>query len=193
MDMIRTFVAIDLDEQVRAALRQAQDELKRAPVASLAKWVSPEGIHLTLKFLGDVSTERVGEIHQAIARGCRGFAPFRLSLSQAGFFPNARRLRVIWVGVTGDVDTLQRLQQAVEAELNILGFPPEGRSFQPHLTLARMRDYARPAEREQMAKRITALQVDTSASMVVRQVHLIRSDLRPTGAVYTPIAAVQLE
>ncbi|MGB9879848.1 MAG: RNA 2',3'-cyclic phosphodiesterase, partial [Anaerolineae bacterium] len=115
------------------------------------------------------------------------------SLSQPGFFPNARRLRVIWVGVDGDVDTLSQLQRAVESELNAIGFPPEKRGFQPHLTLARIRDYARPNEREEMAKHIAAVQIDRNASMLVHEVHLIRSDLRPTGAVYTRLATVPLK
>lgn len=192
MEMIRTFVAIELDPAILKVLCQVQDTLKRAPVARVARWVSPAGIHLTLKFLGDVSSDRVPEITQAIERGCRPFAPFRISPSAAGFFPNPHRLRVVWVGVDGEVETLLRLQRAVESELNAQGFPPEGRGFQPHLTLARVRDYARPAEREELAKRIGAVQVDTHSEMQVREVHLICSQLRPTGAVYTSLAAVPL-
>lgn len=192
MEMIRTFVAIELDETLMRILCQAQDELKRAPVARLARWVSPSGIHLTLKFLGDVSSDRVAEITQAIVRACDSFAPFQISLSAAGFFPNAHRLRVVWVGVNGDLERLRQLQRAVESELSALGFAPERRGFQPHLTLARVRDHARPAEREELAKRIAALQVDTRSEMQVRAVHLIRSELRPTGAVYTSLASVPL-
>ncbi|MGC8787272.1 MAG: RNA 2',3'-cyclic phosphodiesterase [Anaerolineae bacterium] len=193
MEQIRTFVAIELDEHLKDALRQVQEELKRAPISHIARWVAPDGIHLTLKFLGNVSSERVPEITQAIERGCQSFSPFTISLSQPGFFPNARRLRVIWVGVDGDVDTLSQLQRAVESELNAIGFPPEKRGFQPHLTLARIRDYARPNEREEMAKHIAAVQIDRNASMLVHEVHLIRSDLRPTGAVYTRLATVPLK
>nr|MBC7245472.1 RNA 2',3'-cyclic phosphodiesterase [Chloroflexota bacterium] len=192
MEQIRTFVAIELDDALKNALRQVQEELKRAPVSRIGRWVSPDGIHLTLKFLGNVSTERLPEIIQAMERGCRSTAPFTIALSQPGFFPNTRRLRVVWVGLTGDMDALQRLQRALESELNALGFPPEKRGFQPHLTLARIRDYARPNEREEMAKRIVATQVETSISMLVREVHLMRSDLRPTGAVYTRLATVPL-
>jgi 2'-5' RNA ligase len=192
MEMMRTFVAIELEDALLQGLRQVQDELKRAPLAGLVRWVSPAGIHLTLKFLGDVSSERVPEITQAIERGCHSSAPFRISLSVAGFFPNAQRLRVVWVGVGGDVQMLLQLQRAVESELDALGFAPEGRGFQPHLTLARMRDYARAADREEMAKRISSVQVDTRSEMWVREVHLIRSELRPTGAVYTSLAAVPL-
>ncbi|MEM4725212.1 MAG: RNA 2',3'-cyclic phosphodiesterase [Candidatus Hadarchaeum sp.] len=193
MEQIRTFVAIELDERLKNALRQVQEELKRAPISRIGRWVAPDGIHLTLKFLGNVSSERVPEITRAIERGCRSFTPFSISLSQPGFFPNARRLRVVWVGVDGDIETLLQLQRAVESELNAIGFPPEKRGFQPHLTLARIRDYARPNEREEMAKCIGAIQVDSSASMLVREVHLIRSDLRPTGAVYTRLTTIPLK
>ncbi|MBC7232397.1 MAG: RNA 2',3'-cyclic phosphodiesterase [Chloroflexi bacterium] len=192
MEQIRTFVAIELDNTLKDILRQVQEELKRAAIARIGRWVAPDGIHLTLKFLGNISPERVPEITQAIERGCHSFAPFTISLSQPGFFPNARRLRVVWVGVDGEVETLLQLQRSVESALNAIGFPPEKRGFQPHLTLARIRDYARPNEREEMAKRIAAVQVDTSASMLVREVHLIRSDLRPTGAVYTRLSTVPL-
>lgn len=193
MEPIRTFVAIELDERLKDVLREVQEELKRAPVSRIGRWVAPEGIHLTLKFLGNIAPERVPEVTQAIERGCRSIAPFTISLSKPGFFPNARRLRVIWVGVDGDVETLLQLQRTVESELNAIGFPPEKRGFQPHLTLARIRDYARPDEREEMAKCIAAVQVDTTASMLVREVHLIRSELRPTGAVYTRLTTVPLK
>jgi len=192
METIRTFVAIELDEAILTALRGVQAQLKRAPAARIGRWVAPAGIHLTLKFLGDVSSGRVPEITQALQRGCRSFAPFPLHLCNPGFFPNAHRLRVVWIGVEGDVETLARLQRAIESELNSLGFPPEGRDFQPHLTLARVREQAGTYEREELAKRVLALQVDASASMVAREVCLMRSELRPSGAVYTRLAMVPL-
>jgi 2'-5' RNA ligase len=192
METIRTFVAIELDEGILTALREVQAQLKRAPVARIGRWVASAGIHLTLKFLGDVSSGRVPEITQAIERGCRACVQFSLHLSNPGFFPNAHRLRVVWIGVEGDVETLARLQRAVESELNALGFPPEGRGFQPHLTLARVRDQAGTDEREELAKRIAAVQVDASVGMTAREVCLMRSDLRPSGAVYTRLATVPL-
>ena len=192
MEMIRAFVAIELDDAVKGALVQAQNTLKRAPVGRLVRWVSPDGIHLTLKFLGDISSDRVTDITRSIERGCGTFSPFRIALSEAGFFPNAHRLRVVWVGVGGEVEHLLRLQRSVEAELGTLGFPPEGRGFQPHLTLGRVRDSALSAEREELAKRIATTQVEANAAMTVEKVRLIRSELRPTGAVYTTLAAVPL-
>ena len=129
-----------------------------------------------------------GVFRRQIAQG----APFELSLSHTGFFPDAHRLRVVWVGMSGAVEQLGGLQRSVEDGLSSLGFPPEGRGFQSHLTLGRVRDLARPAEREELAKRVLATQVDEQARMLVRDVHLIRSDLRPSGAVYTTLALAPL-
>jgi len=192
MEMIRTFVAIELDPTMLAALRQVQARLQRDPISRIGRWVAPDGIHLTLKFLGDVANDRVDEITQAIQRGCQSSTPFLISLTNPGFFPNARKLRVVWVGVGGDEQALLQLQVAVEHELNVIGFTPEGRGFQPHLTLARIRDQATTYEREEMAKRISAVQTDASASMLVREVSLIRSELQPSGAVHTNLSTVSL-
>jgi len=192
MEMIRAFVAIELDDALKTVLRQVQARFKRDSLAQIGRWVAPDGIHLTLQFLGDVSPGRVDEITQALERACRPFAPFPLSLTQPGFFPNARKLRVVWVGVYSEADALLVLQRAVESALNGVGFPPEKRGFQPHLTLARIRDQASTFEREEMAKLIGKVKVDESVSMLARQVCLIRSDLQPGGAVYTQLAAVPL-
>lgn len=192
MEMIRTFVAIELNDAVKDVLVKAQQVLKRAPAGRLVRWVAPDGIHLTLKFLGDVSPNRVNEIAGTVRQTCRAFTPFELYLSHTGFFPDARRMRVVWVGIEGAVDELLRLQRSVEHDLNTIGFPPEGRGFQPHLTLGRVRDLARPAEREELAKRVLATSVDEQVKMLVPAVCLIRSELRPTGAVYTTLAVAQL-
>ena len=192
MEQIRTFIAIELDDALKTALTQVQEQLKSARVSRIGRWISPNSIHLTLKFLGNVPVARIAEIEQAIRQACASFAPFDISLAGAGCFPNARRPRVIWVGVDGDVETLNRLQRSIESELSSIGFATEKRRFHPHLTLARIRDSARPHEREEMAKLIAAAQVDTSASMTVQDISLMRSDLRPTGAVYTRLAAIPL-
>jgi len=192
VEIIRAFVAVELDPSLLAALRRLQAKFRRDPLSQIGRWVAPEGIHLTLKFLGDVEALRVQEIAGAVAAGCSGFGPFNISLSDPGFFPNARSLRVIWVGVGGDVEKLTGMQRAIESELSRIGFPAEKRGFQPHLTLARIRDQATSYEREQMARLVGGMRADPSASMLVSQVSLIRSELRSSGAVYTLLAATPL-
>lgn len=193
MEQIRTFVAIELDKALKTALRRIQASLKNSQVSHIARWVSPDSVHLTLKFLGNVPVTRVEEIGQAVHQACQPYAPFQICLTDLGCFPHARRPRVIWVGIGGEVETLVRLQRSVDSELNRIGFKPEKRGFTPHLTLARIRDRARPHERQELARLVSMAQVDTTASMTVREVHLIRSDLRPSGAVYTRLAAALLE
>lgn len=192
MEQIRTFVAIELDRAIQAALGQIQSPLKNSKAGHIARWVSPYSIHLTLKFLGNVPVNRVEGISQAISRACEGFAPFPIFLTGMGCFPHERRPRVIWVGIGGELETLERLQNSVDTALNRLGFRPEKRGFTPHLTLARIRDRARPHERQELIKLLPTVEVPSSASMMVREVYFIRSDLRPTGAVYTHLSAVEL-
>jgi 2'-5' RNA ligase len=192
MEEIRAFVAIELDRAFQVALRQIQAPLKRSKVSHIARWVSPDSVHLTLKFLGNIPVNRVDEIRQAIVHSCEGFTPFAVSLVGLGCFPDARRPRVIWVGVGGDVETLTMLQQSVDSELTRIGFKPEKRGFTAHLTLARIRDRARPHERVELARLVTDAQAVPAVSMDVREVCFIRSDLKPTGAVYTRLAAVSL-
>lgn len=192
MAQIRSFVAIELDSTLKDALAEMQRQLKRAQVAHIGRWVSPESIHLTLKFLGDIAAERCSDIEDALRRSCQPFTPFRIELSDPGCFPDARRPRVVWVGVGGDIAALTALQGAVDVELAKLGFPAERRGFHPHLTLARLRENARGPEREEMGRWVTALKAETCTEMLVQEVSLIRSDLRPSGAVYTRLAGVSL-
>ncbi len=192
MTSIRAFVAIELDETIKAALRTAQNELKRSPVSHIGKWVSPQSIHLTLKFLGDIPESQVLPIGQALQRACAGFQPLAISLTEMGCFPNAQRPRVIWVGVGGNLDALSQLQRAVESEINPLGFEPERRGFTPHLTLARIRDRARSSERQELGQLLTKVRVDPSVGMTVQELRLMRSELRPTGAVYTCLVTAPL-
>jgi 2'-5' RNA ligase len=192
MRSIRAFVAIELDDAIKAALSAAQRELKRSTVSHIGKWVSPQSIHLTLKFLGDIAENQVQPIGEALQRACAGLEPFAISLTEMGCFPNAQRPRVIWIGVGGNLQALTQLQQAVESEINPLGFEPEKRGFTPHLTLARIRNKARSSERQELGELLTKVRVDTSAAMTAHELSLMRSELRPSGAVYTRLAAVPL-
>jgi len=192
MTSIRAFVAIELDDAITAALRTAQNELKRSTVSHIGKWVTPQSIHLTLKFLGDIAESQVRPIGQALQRACAGTPPFAISLTEMGCFPNLQRPRVIWVGVGGDLEALTQLQRAVESEINPLGFEPERRGFTPHLTLARIRDKAHSSERQKLGQLLTKVRVDTSVGQTVEQLSLMRSELRPSGAVYTCLVAVPL-
>ena len=189
-ERIRAFVAIELAPGLRESLAEALDALRQAHLRGL-RLVDPEAIHLTLKFLGDVPVPTIPEIASALKRVAEGVPPLTLALDRAGGFPSLERPRVLWVGLRGDLPTLQRLQGAVETALADLGFPREPRSFSPHLTLARVRPETRPEERRRIGERSAQLSV-SPAEMRAEEVALMRSDLRPTGAVYTRLEVAQL-
>jgi 2'-5' RNA ligase len=192
METIRAFVAIELDAALRSALGELQGRLRRAPLARLGRWVNPAGIHLTLRFLGNVSTGSLSDLRAALRSAAREVAPFELALAGLGCFPNCRQPRVVWVGVQEPTGALGRLQCAVERELCALGFAPEGRAFRPHLTLARVRDQAYGRERAELGAWIDGETVGRLGAMRVSEISLMRSDLRPGGAIYTRLAAAPL-
>ncbi|MGE5602041.1 MAG: RNA 2',3'-cyclic phosphodiesterase, partial [Nitrososphaerales archaeon] len=130
---LRTFIAIELDETARDGLARVQAKFKKQAPDGSVKWVNPEAIHLTLKFLGDTPVSKISKVADALAAACQGIAPFDVSFEGRGCFPNVRRPRVIWVAVR-DLSGLNlvRLQAAVEQKVSPLGFPTEERGFSPH-------------------------------------------------------------
>ena len=191
MEKIRAFIAIELPEAVKTALASAQSRL-RAERHSYVKWVDPGGVHLTLKFLGNIDAEKVSPITAAIARAAQGVAPFRLELGETGAFPNQRRPRVIWVAVTGDVERLASLQRGIDQLLIPLGFVPESRPFSPHLTLGRLKERASTAERQKIGESIATVKPE-AVPFQANEISLMRSTLTPSGAIYSRISSVPLE
>ena len=192
MEQVRSFVAIELPDELRLALTRLQDQLK-SEKPTCVKWVDPGGIHLMLKFLGSIGTGMVGKVTTALEEAVRGISPFHLEAKGLGAFPSLRRVQVVWVGVTGEVDRLSQLQQRLESNLAPLGFVPESRPFTPHLTLARLRDGATPDERQSLGQLITTTAFDTAYSIDVNSVHLMRSQLTRQGAIYSRIASFELK
>jgi 2'-5' RNA ligase len=190
VDSLRTFIAVELDAALRTQLGDLQARLQEAFPPRLVRWVRPEGIHLTLKFLGDTPAAQVAQIAEAMCAACEGHALFAISVGGMGCFPNVRRPRVLWVGVEEPTGALSRLQADVERALQPLGYPRERRGFSPHLTLGRIRGRDRDAV-EALGAYVARARVRLGA-MEVDEVHLIRSELLPGGAVYSPLAAAHL-
>lgn len=194
MKQVRTFIAIELDETIKDALADLQEQLKAKSPQSSVRWVRPEGIHLTLKFLGDVPANRIEEVQRALTQAGVGFPSFPFSVGGLGCFPNSRRPSVIWVGVQEESGTLPRLQKAVEDAMEKVGFPPEGRRFHAHLTLGRTQRQASSGDVRRLGQLVSETDIGESlGQMEARIVSLMKSDLKPTGAVYTQLAAVRLE
>ena len=188
---IRAFVAIEIGDHAKRALADAIAALRSERIAALCP-VRPEGVHLTLKFLGNIAPERAPHIGQALADVAARHAPISLTLGDAGFFPagNASRAGVLWVGIDGDTAALRELQRDVDAALAALDFPPDRQPFRPHLTLARLHHGASPPDR----RRAVAALANHPHPQAIRAhaVSLMQSDLRPGGAIYTRIAHAPL-
>jgi 2'-5' RNA ligase len=188
---LRLFVACELPPEMKSALSALQETLRRQGAPSV-RWVRPEGIHLTLKFLGAVPSQRVASISAALAPTVEGIRPLELSLGALGTFGGRRGARVVWVGVEGDVERVAELQRRVEAALERLGFPSEHRAFSPHLTLARVPDHVGSTERERLWDLTKALPPPAAVRVTIRELSLMRSILGPGGAVYERLAAFPL-
>lgn len=184
--MIRTFIAIDVPAEIKEGLSALQQELSRKLPGEI-RWVKPRGMHLTLKFLGDIDPEMVGPVAVALDDAAGGHPAMRLAPEGLGCFPNPRRPRVAWVGLSGDVPELVSLQKSVEGSLAPLGFSPEKRSFHPHLTLGRVK---RP--KGSWVKWLGRVGRPVLPNFDVEEVVLYKSDLRPSGAVYTRLHAAEL-
>lgn len=192
MEQIRSFIAVELPDEVKVALAQLQDQLKTGKQLPV-KWADPYGIHLTLKFLGNIAVNKINEITGAIEKATEGISPFHLEVKDLGVFPNFKRVRVVWVGVSGEVAQLSQLQQRIESNLAPLGFAHESRPFTPHLTLARVREQASPDEQQNFGQLIASARFETSYSFNVDSINLMRSQLTREGAIYSRISSIKLK
>jgi 2'-5' RNA ligase len=191
MEPIRAFIAIELPSQIKAALSQIQDNLKTSRCASV-KWVDPEGIHLTLKFLGNVDEAEIPALNRALSEAVRGVAPFYLELGEPGAFPSCQAPSVVWIGVGGEMEPLRTLHNNIDRVLTPLGFPPEKRAFSPHLTLGRVREETLSGERRRLGENVAALKTEAKSSFKIECVNLMRSRLTREGAIYSCLASFAL-
>jgi 2'-5' RNA ligase len=182
---VRCFVAIDLSDEVRAAIAAVQRTLRATVAPTDVSWGDPATFHLTLRFLGEVGDAVVPRVAEAIAGVADGAAPLALEARGAGGFPSVRRPRVLWAAVPGGAPELATLAGAVERALVPLGFPPEARPFRAHVTIGRVRAARPPAA---LATALAAAAAMPLGRWTASDVVLYRSQLRPSDAVHTPVA-----
>lgn len=185
--MIRSFIAIELPEETRQQLAAIQEQLKRSRAG--VRWVKPGSIHLTLKFLGNILPEQVEEIAAAASQVVVDEPPVSLCVAGLGAFPSQRKPRVIWVGLGGEVERLASIQARLEKALETLGFAREGRGFRPHLTIGRVKDRHRL---QGLIQAVSTLELPEFNSFDADEIILYKSDLRPTGAIYTKLHRMPL-
>lgn len=184
----RSFFAVELSAEIAAGVRRMQGALQER--ATGVRWVRPGGIHLTLKFLGEVETDRIEAIVHKAAAAIQGVGPFTVGIKGGGGFPTPKNPRVIWIGVEDQSGMLKELQTRVEAGMAELGFTREKRGYTPHLTVGRVRS---GKGSKSVAQALDALRENDLGSMEVREVILFRSHLKPTGAEYTKLGSFPLE
>ncbi len=189
---IRTFVAIELDDTHHRSLGELQRRFKHECAEGAVRWVAPENIHLTLKFLGQVDAGKMPALLHAVSDACAGIAPFSLSIAGAGAFPNRQRPNVIWVGVAGEVERAALLAQRVDERCAELGFARDERPFLPHLTLGRVKRFASLADRRAIGEMIANAQVGELGRLRVQRVSVMKSELRSGQRMYTRLAEIQL-
>jgi len=192
MNTPRAFIAIELPADILRLMGQVQAQFKAAAPPASVRWVHVEGIHLTLKFLGAVPASQLAVITSSMAEAARGIAPFTATVGGAGCFPAARRPRVVWIGIHEPTGRLAGLQRAVESHISPLGYPPEERGFQPHLTLGRAARDASPNDLKRLGEIIALANVGTLGQVAVSEVALIKSDLKPSGAEYSILQRARL-
>ncbi len=188
---IRTFVAVELSDEVKTHIAAAIDQLRSEQINNL-RLVRPEGVHLTLKFLGDIDADRVTAVAEAMSQVAVRHTPFGLILGATGVFPNANRARVLWIGVDGDLEPLRLLQAGIEDALTAIGFSPEKRGFNPHLTIGRMHHRASRSDRSRAADTLSSLLLPERQPIAVNAISLMKSTLLPDGAIYERIAYAYL-
>lgn len=190
---MRLFIAASLTDNVYEML----DDLTRSFSSSIGshnvKWVRPSGIHLTLKFLGDTPEHKIIQIQHVMDEISHGTGAFPISIQGVGGFPNRKSPRVIWVGVKETQGILQDLQLRLDNGLTKLNFPREKRRYHPHLTIGRVRRHVGKADRRAIGEKLNHIGQTDIRTQIVNEMSLIRSDLKPSGAVYTHLYSSSLK
>ncbi len=185
--MIRSFIAFRIPPEAKDCLSRIQKSLKTSKTN--LRFTRPEGIHLTLKFLGDIPEDQVDRVHAAMESASKGQSRLSVRLGSLGAFPTPRKARVAWVGLEGDLESLVALQRSLDANLEPLGFQKEKRPFQAHLTLGRAGRNDNPPN---LSKVLENLKADFQEPFSLEALVLYKSDLRPGGAVYEALREIKL-
>ena len=191
MENIRSFIAIELPDDIKRELGQLQARLRTDRIR--VRWVDPGSIHLTLKFLGDIPASSIEPVGCVLADCASVVAPFRLGISKLGAFPGFRRAQVVWVGLCGDLDSVRRLQGLIEAALSPLGFPAENRPFSPHLTLGRVGDDVSPEDRSRLGEVVEKTVFECRGAFRVESLVFMKSQLTNHGAIHTRLSSAELK
>jgi RNA 2',3'-cyclic 3'-phosphodiesterase len=186
MSVVRAFIAIEIPPAIHTQLDKISKDLQGQTKTRAIHWVPANNIHLTLKFLGEVSSANLEHVTKIMSGEAARYSPFEIQVGGIGAFPSVRRPRVIWVGIESP-PLLKSIQKGLEAETLRLGYVAEERDFSPHLTLARISHNVTPEELRTISEVMVRYKVGNLGAFRVESVRLFKSDLLPGGAVYTPL------
>lgn len=182
---IRSFLAFELPSEIKKVVARVSEELRQSTLK--ARWVKVDNIHLTVVFMGNIETEDIPAIAQGVNEVCQTFGSFDLSIKGVGCFPNRSNPRVLWLGLDGDLEPMSDFRDALQGNLTGFGIKEEKRKFKPHLTLGRFR---KPKKMDSNEEQLLSKYEDLSSPVCsLKELILFKSDLKPTGAVYTKMEA----
>jgi RNA 2',3'-cyclic 3'-phosphodiesterase len=191
MSLLRAFIAVEIPIAIRQDVCEAISDLQKG-VGSLVRWVPMENMHLTLKFLGDISPSNVDILTQMIRSEVDLYNCFEIQLNGLGSFPNLKRPRVIYIGIQAPA-ALVTLHRGIESASRRLGYESEERVFSPHLTIGRVKQNVTATEQQTIRRALEGIKIDSLGTARVDSVHLFKSDLKPTGSVYTRLYSAPLK
>ena len=185
MGLLRAFIAVELPHEIQQAIQKATANFRQT-TGSLIRWVPPGNMHLTLKFLGDISPTNMDMLTQMLRVEADSSHCFDIHVSGFGSFPSLRRPRVLYIGIQAPAG-LEALQRGVESASRRLGYESEDRAFSPHLTIGRVKQDATPSDQQKIRQALEHFHIDSLGTARVDSVHLFKSDLKPSGSVYTKL------
>jgi 2'-5' RNA ligase len=190
--VLRAFIAIELPSEVQKKLSQVIQRLQEPLRDVSIRWVKPHNIHLTLKFLGEVSLNNLETIKQILVKEAAEVSPFEFSIGELGAFPNVKRPRVLWLHVAAPPELLA-LQRSIDIQTERLGYVSEERTYSPHITVGRVNRQVDPGDIHRISTLLQKMHIGLVEVVRVSTVTLFRSDLHPDGSVYTPLAVARLK
>jgi len=191
MPVIRAFIAVNLSPEILSRVGEISEQMQNLCRGVPVRWVPVENMHLTLKFLGDVSVSNIELLQKILRKVGALHSACEISVGGVGAYPKIQKPRVLWIGLEAPPE-LYALQKAVEGETEKLGYSREDRPFSPHLTIGRVQKNASPQEIARLVDVLDAASVGFLGAARIREVHLYRSDLRPGGAIYTSLFSAPL-
>ena len=189
--MMRCFLAVELSASLQRAIGESTSPARKLLGPNIVRWVPEENIHLTLKFLGETATTSVEQIGAALQADVPRYKPFAVELRGMGAFPNVRRARVLWIGLVAP-PALASLQRELDVGTVRLGYVSEEREFSPHLTIGRVRQNVSSSDLQRIREVLEGYPIQHVGILDVDAVHLYKSELLPTGSVYSKLRSVRL-